>query len=44
MPVRVNAGLVGSVLNFFTGPFHVLAEAVGRVAALADDRQEHGDE
>jgi hypothetical protein len=31
-------------LNFFTGSFHVLAEAVGRVAARVDDGQERGDE
>jgi len=35
--------LLGAVLNPFAGLLHVLAEAVGRVAADADDGQERGD-
>lgn len=35
--------LVRSVLNLFAGLFHVLAEAVSRVAADADNGQEGGD-
>jgi len=35
--------LFGSVLNPFAGLLHVLAEAVGRVAADADNGQERGD-
>jgi hypothetical protein len=35
-------GLLGPVLNLFAGIFHVLAEAVGRVAADADNGQEGG--
>jgi hypothetical protein len=34
--------LLGPVLNFVPGAFHVLAEAVGRVAADADNGQEGG--
>jgi hypothetical protein len=35
--------LLGAVLNFIAGFFHVLAEAVGRVAAYADDGQKRGE-
>ena len=34
----------GAVLNTFTGLLHVLAEAVGCIAADADNGQERGDE
>jgi len=43
-PFKRRQWLVGTVLNFLTGPFDVLAEAVGRIAALPDDGQERGDE
>jgi hypothetical protein len=36
--------LISAVLNFFAGPFDVLAEAFSCVAARADDGQERGDE
>ena len=34
--------LLRPVLNFLAGPLHVLAEAMGRVAADADDGQDGG--
>ena len=34
----------GAVLNAIAGVFHVLAKAVGRVAADPDNSQEGGDE
>jgi len=36
--------LLRAVLNFVAGLFHVLAEAVGRVAPNAGNNQKRGDE
>jgi hypothetical protein len=42
LPIQAPADLVA--LDFFTGPFDVLAEAFSRVAARGDEGQERGDE